>query len=100
MKITDNGFSERIATTGARTQQTSDAARGSSAGSSSRIGGGASDTLQLSSIASKLSTGYSDASRASRLNAIAQAVKSNSFQVDSMQISKAMVAEAVSGAAA
>ena len=100
MKITDNGFSERIATPGARTQQTAETGRGSSSNGLSRAAGGSSDTLQLSNIASQLSSGYSDASRASRLSSIAQAVKSNSFQVDPMQISKAMVAEAVSGSAA
>jgi anti-sigma28 factor (negative regulator of flagellin synthesis) len=98
MKITDNGFSERIATPAGRTQQTNESARNSSSGSASRTSG-SSDTLQLSSIASKLQTNFSDAGRSSRLSAIAQAVKSNSFQVDSMQISKAMVAEAASGRA-
>jgi anti-sigma28 factor (negative regulator of flagellin synthesis) len=99
MKITDNGFSERIATPSTRTQQTGESGRTSS--SASRTGvTGSSDNLQLSSIASRLQTSSGvDSGRASRLASIAQAVKSNTFQVDSAQISRAMVAEAVSGRA-
>ena len=101
MKVTDSGFSERIATpsTPSRTQQTGDAAQRSTSSSTSGRGGSP-DTLQLSNIASKLQQGSSiDSDRTARLSAIASAVKSNSFQVNAMQVSRAMVSEAVSGRA-
>jgi flagellar biosynthesis anti-sigma factor FlgM len=99
MKITDNGFSERIATPATRTQQAAELGRNSSTNSSNR-GGNSADTLQLSSLASRLQSGSSlDSGRSSRLSAISQAIHSGSFQADSMQISKGLVAEAVSSKA-
>jgi anti-sigma28 factor (negative regulator of flagellin synthesis) len=95
MKISDNGFSERIATPTTRPQSTVQS--GSCSSSSSCSGSaGSSDNFQLSNIASRLQNAYSlDSSRASRVSQIAKAVSSNSFQIDPMQISKAMVSEAV-----
>jgi anti-sigma28 factor (negative regulator of flagellin synthesis) len=98
MKINDNAFSERIATPNTRTQSTGQA----TSESSSAVYGtsDSADQWQPSDLASRLQTTQpGDTTRAARLNQIAQAVKSNSFQVDSMQISKALVSEAVAGQA-
>ena len=95
MKISDNGFSERISTPSTRTQST-EGSRGASSNSSTGRGGSTADTLQLSSFASRLqSSSTVDSSRGARVAAIAKAVQSNSFQVNPLQISRAMVSEAV-----
>jgi anti-sigma28 factor (negative regulator of flagellin synthesis) len=95
MKISDNGFSERISTPSTRTQSSGEVSQGSSSSSAYRSGS-STDTLQLSSFASRLQNSSSvDSSRASRIAQITKAVQSNSFQVDPMQISRAMVSEAV-----
>lgn len=94
MNVSGSGFSERIATPNTGTQSAGQVSRGTSSQTASRSG--SSDTLQLSSFAAKLQSSSSvDTSRASRVAAIAKAVQSNSFQVDPMQISRAMVSEAV-----
>ena len=94
MKISDNGFSERITTPNARTQsagQTNSGTSSAAYGSSDSA-----DQWQLSNLASRLqTTEASDATRAARLSQIAQAVQSNSFHVDSTQVSKAIVSEAI-----
>jgi anti-sigma28 factor (negative regulator of flagellin synthesis) len=57
---------------------------------------GSSDRVQLSSLASRLqSTGSDDAARSARMSQIAKAVNSNAFRIDPMQISKAIVSEAI-----
>jgi anti-sigma28 factor (negative regulator of flagellin synthesis) len=99
MKISDNGFSERITTPNSRTQSANEVSRGSSSSTSSSRSA-SSDSLQLSSFAAKLqSTPTVDSSRASRIASITKAVQSNSFQVDPLQISRAMISEAVSSTA-
>jgi flagellar biosynthesis anti-sigma factor FlgM len=100
MKIGDNGFSERITTPNSRTQSANEASRGSSSSTSSSRSA-SSDSLQLSSFAAKLqqSTPTVDSNRASRIASITKAVQSNSFQVDPMQISRAMISEAVGSSA-
>jgi anti-sigma28 factor (negative regulator of flagellin synthesis) len=95
MKISEQGFTERIPsqTTG-RTSSIGDTAQGLS----SKIAGRqtSSDTLQLSTLASRLQNASSaDSGRAARLSQISKAVNSNTFQIDPAQISKAMVSEAV-----
>lgn len=99
MKISEQGFTERIPSQNTRTNSVSDAANGSS----SKVAGrqAASDTLQLSSLATRLqSASSSDSGRSARLSQIAKAVQSNTFQIDPTQISKAMVSEAVQSTAA
>lgn len=100
MNISGNsgaGFSERIATTSTRTQSTTEIGRTGSGNYSKRTDSSfSSDTLQLSNVAARIqSSTSSDTGRTTRLAAIAQAVQSNSYQVDPMRISKAMVSEAV-----
>ena len=97
MKITENGFSERLSTPVSRTEQT---ATGSTSASATPNRSASSDSLQLSSIAARLQqSSGTDPSRSARLAAIANAVKSNSFKVDATQISKAMISEAAAGSA-
>ncbi|MBV9264977.1 MAG: hypothetical protein JO061_02295 [Acidobacteriaceae bacterium] len=97
MKITDQGFSERITTQTGRTSEVDTATGSSSSKAPSRSG--ASDNLQLSSLASRLQSGASvDADRSARLSQIAKAVNSKAFQINPMQISKGIVSEAISPA--
>ena len=94
MKISEQGFTERIPSQPNRTTSVGDSAKVSS----SKVAGhqASSDTLQLSNLASRLqSASSSDAGRAARVSQIAKAVQSKTFQIDSAQISKAMVSEAV-----
>jgi hypothetical protein len=96
MKISEQGFSERIPTQASRTTA-ADSGSGTSSIGPSRAG--ASDNLQLSSLASMLQNASMDTGRSARLNQIAKAVSSNTFQIDPMQISKAVVSEAVQSGA-
>jgi anti-sigma28 factor (negative regulator of flagellin synthesis) len=99
MKISEQGFTERIPSQTSRTGSVGDAAQGSFSKVSGRQA--SSDSLQLSNLASRLqNTSSTDASRAGRLSQIAQAVNSNTFKIDPAQISKAMVSEAVQSKAA
>jgi anti-sigma28 factor (negative regulator of flagellin synthesis) len=94
MKISEQGFTERIPSQANRATSVGDSANVLS----SRVPGRqtSSDTLQLSSLASRLQSASSpDAGRAARLSQIAKAVQSKSFQIDPAQISKAMISEAV-----
>lgn len=93
MKITDQEFSERITTQSGGAPDTGAASRLPSNPSSRS---GSSDRVQLSSLASRLqSTGSDDAARSARMSQIAKAVNSNAFRIDPMQISKAIVSEAI-----
>jgi flagellar biosynthesis anti-sigma factor FlgM len=97
MKISDQGFSERLpgqAKTGAveSTSTQGTKSRPSSQSSSS-------DSLQLSNLAAQLQKASAgDSSRSARVNAIAAAVKNGTFQVDPSRISNAIVSEAIQGA--
>ena len=98
MKISDQGFTERLPAQVDRAASTSAPSGGSSSGISARTG--SSDGLQLSSLASRLqSASSSDAQRSSRITQITSAVQSNTFKIDPAQISKAMVSEAVQSSA-
>jgi hypothetical protein len=93
MKITDQGFTERLSPQTNRVDPASDSKSGSAAktGSSSSP-----DSVQLSTLASRLqNTSTTDSARSSRLSQIAQAVRSNSFQINPAQISGALVSEAI-----
>jgi len=94
MKISEQGFTERIPSQTNRTTSVG----GTGYGPSSTVAGrqGSSDNLQLSSLASRLQNASSfDSSRAGRVAQIAKAISGNTFTIDPAQISKAMVAEAV-----
>lgn len=94
MKINEQGFTERIASQANRTASVGDAAQNVSSKISGRQA--SSDSLQLSTLASRLQNASSlDASRTGRLTQIAKAVGSNTFQIDPAQISRAMISEAV-----
>lgn len=94
MKISDNGFSERITTPAPRAPFSE--LPGKSSGGATGTSNTGSDTLHLSSFASRLqSSSASDSGRSSRVASIAKAVQSNTFTVDPAQISRAMVSEAV-----
>jgi flagellar biosynthesis anti-sigma factor FlgM len=102
MKISEQGFTERLGTSTGRVGSTGDAAQGTSA--SSKQQGGTSDQLQLSSFASRLQSAGSSgdagsSSQASRLSQIAQLVNSGGYQIDPSKISSAMVSEAVQSSA-
>jgi anti-sigma28 factor (negative regulator of flagellin synthesis) len=93
MKITDQGSSERITT---QTGQPADTGAASSSSPSVSPRYDASDSVQLSGLASRLqSTGFADAARSARMTQIAKAVNSNNFRVDPTQVSDAMVSEAI-----
>ena len=96
MKISEQGFTERIPSKAQanRTTSVNDTEKASSSqASGSRA---SSDTLQLSNLASRVQGPSSgDAGRAARLSQIAKAVQSNTFSIDLAQISKALVSEAV-----
>jgi flagellar biosynthesis anti-sigma factor FlgM len=97
MKISDQGFTERLSSPPSRVSPADDAAQGTSA--SSKQQSGSSDLLQLSSFASRLqSAGSGDdaaSSRASRVSQLTQLVNSGGYQIDPSKISSAMVSEAV-----
>jgi anti-sigma28 factor (negative regulator of flagellin synthesis) len=96
MKISEQGFTERIPSQAQanRTTSVSDTAKApSSQVSGSRT---SSDTLELSNLAARVQSPSSgDAGRAARLSQIAKAVQSNTYPIDPGRISKAMVSEAV-----
>lgn len=95
MRIGDQGFTERVGTSAP--SGGTEGVRSSAQGTGSNTSSGASDTLQLSSLAAQLHSASSgDASRSARLTAIAAAVESGSFRVDAARVSSAMVSEAIS----
>lgn len=99
MKITDQGFTERLSSQANRIDSATDAGQGGSASSTQQTG--SSDLLHLSSIASRLQAGCADepaASRGPRVSQLAAAVNSGSFRIDTSQISSALVSEAVHAA--
>ena len=99
MKISEQGFTERIPSQTNRATSVGDA----SESSFSRVSGRqtSSDSLQLSNLAARLQNSSSiDAGRAGRLSQIAKAVQSNTFAIDPTRISRAMVSEAVQSKAA
>lgn len=94
MKISEQGFTERIPSQTNRASSAGDAAQSSF----SRVSGrqASSDGVQLSNLASRLqNTSSVDSGRAARLSQIAKAVQSNTFSIDPTRISRAMVSEAV-----
>ena len=97
MKISDQGFTERLSSPPNRVNSTDNSAGGTSAASKQQTG--SSDLLQLSSFASRLqsagSVDASDSSRASRVSQLAQLVNSGGYQIDPAKISSALVSEAV-----
>jgi anti-sigma28 factor (negative regulator of flagellin synthesis) len=96
MKITDQGFTERLSSQANRLNSASDAEQGAAA--SSTQPSGCSDLLQLSSIASRLQTAEADESaggRASRVSQLARVVNSGSFRINASQISSALISESV-----
>lgn len=98
MKINDQGFTERLSPQTGRTGSVDQ--QDSSSGPKSTGNGSSFDVLQLSGLASRLQASSSgDASRSLRLNEIAGSVRSNTFQVNSGQISGAMVSEAIQASA-
>jgi anti-sigma28 factor (negative regulator of flagellin synthesis) len=95
MKISDQGFTERISSQASRVNSANDGTQGASSSSQQS---GSPDLLQLSSIASRIqSAGSGDAAagRSSRLSQLAQIVNSGAFQIDPSKISSALVSEAV-----
>ena len=96
MKITDQGFTERLPAQTGRTSGVSDSTSGTY---SSRAGRqSSSDNLQLSSLASILQNASStDAARSARVGQIASAISNNSFRINPSQISSALVSEAIQG---
>lgn len=102
MKISDQGFTERLSSPPSQVSSTDYAAQGTT-GSSKQQGVGSSDLLQLSSFASRLQNAGSGedaaSSRAARLSQLAQLVNSGGYQIDPSKISSAMVSEAVQASA-
>ena len=93
MKISDQGFTERISS---QTSRTSGVNGVSGQGSSSITGAqGTPDKLQLSNLAAILAqSGSLDADRSGRVSQLAAAVKSNTFQFNPAQVSSAIISEA------
>jgi anti-sigma28 factor (negative regulator of flagellin synthesis) len=97
MKISDQGFSERLPAQ-ANTAAVDNAA--SRSGSTRAASTSTSDMLQLSSLATQLQNASgADATRTTRVSSIAAAVKNNTFQVDPGRVSSAIVSEAIQGGA-
>ncbi|HEX4773207.1 MAG TPA: hypothetical protein VH351_20405 [Bryobacteraceae bacterium] len=94
MKINDQGFTERLSP---QTSHSGPVGSSENAGSAKQTGGSSpSDILQLSNLASRLqNSSSSDSARSARLSQIAQAVKTNTLQVNAAQISGAIVSEAI-----
>jgi flagellar biosynthesis anti-sigma factor FlgM len=94
MKISDQGFTERLTSPTTRSGSASEVAR---SGSAAKSGNSSSpDNVQLSSLASQLqNTSAADPTRNARVSQIAQAVRNNTFQVNPAQISGALVSEAI-----
>jgi len=93
MKISDQGFTERIPSQTSRTS----GVNGVAGQGSSSIAGvqGSPDKLQLSNLAAILAQSQSlDADRSGRLSQLTAAVKSNTFQFNPAQISSAIISEA------
>lgn len=94
MKISDQGFTERVTT---QTGRTSSVQGGNSTAQASAAGGsGTSDTLQLSNLASQLQkVSGTDVTRTARLNQIAAAVQNGTFQFNASRVSSAIVSESI-----
>jgi anti-sigma28 factor (negative regulator of flagellin synthesis) len=94
MKISDQGFTERLTSPTARSGNATEVAR---SGSAAKTGNSSSpDSVQLSTVASQLqNTSATDSARSTRVSQIAQAVRNNTFQVNPAQISGALVSEAI-----
>jgi anti-sigma28 factor (negative regulator of flagellin synthesis) len=97
MKISEQGFTERISSQPSRANSVATSGYGSSLGLGRQSS--SSDSLQLSNLAAILQQASSpDTSRAARIGQISQAVQSGAFRFDPSQISNAIVSEAVQGA--
>lgn len=98
MKISDQGFTERLP--GQANRSTSVGGSGCGSSSTTSFSKQSSDNLQLSNLASRLqSAGALDPQRSARINQIAKAVGDNTFHIDTAQISSAIVSEAVQSTA-
>lgn len=98
MKITDQGFTERVASQAARTTSTTDTTQPGSSTSTARPA--SSDNLQLSNLAALLQgASKDDSSRSARVSQIAQAVQNNTFKVDPARVSSSIVSEAIQSSA-
>ena len=96
MKISDQGFTERLPAQANTTAVENTAASPSARQSNTQP---SSDTLQLSNLATQLQQASAgDSTRSARVSAIAAAVKTNSFQIDPARISSGIVSEAIAGA--
>jgi anti-sigma28 factor (negative regulator of flagellin synthesis) len=96
MKISEQGFTERISSQPSRANSVATSGYGSSSSSGKQS---SSDNLQLSNLAAILqNASATDTNRAARLGQISQAVQSGAFQFNPGQISNAIVSEAVQGA--
>ena len=97
MKVSDQGFTERISS---QTTQTSSTSKSSSSSATQRSSQSSPDNLQLSNIASRLQGASSfDAGRAQRLSQISNAVSSSTYQIDPSKISGALISEALQSSA-
>lgn len=99
MKINDQGFTERLSPQTSQTGSVNGSTNSTSV-KQTGLSSASSDILQLSNLAARLqSSSGSDASRSERLSQIAQAVRTNTFQVNAAQVSGAIVSEAIQSAA-
>ncbi len=96
MRIIDNN--QTGASLPARTERAGQVQPAGSTGAG-RVKGAAGDQVELSGFAGKISASLkADASsHADRVRSIAEAVRSGSYKVDSMAVSKALVSQAISG---
>lgn len=93
MKISDQGFTEVVASQPGRTSSIGTAGSGQT-GSTTQSG--LSDRLQLSSLAAQLQQASgSDSARTARLSQIAAAVQNGTFQFNAARVSTAMISEAI-----
>jgi anti-sigma28 factor (negative regulator of flagellin synthesis) len=97
MRINDNGFTERVASPAtapaARSHETDKVA--GQATSPERQTSAAGDSLQLSGFAARLNGGLAadTSNRASKVSAVAEAVRAGTFQIDTSAVSRSIIAE-------
>lgn len=99
MRISDNGFTERVATPTtppAPPPETSKVA-GTGSSKSDQTTTGTGDNLQLSGFASRLNSGLAadTSNRALIVSKVAAAVSAGTFQIDSAAVSRSIIREAL-----
>jgi flagellar biosynthesis anti-sigma factor FlgM len=98
MKVNEHSSSgSSIPLQNGRADQTNGVSPSTRSGSASKVTGGRSDQVEISGLIGQISQGLEagEGSRAEHVNRIAAAVQSGSYQVDSRELSRSIVNDAL-----